>query len=182
MAIIYCSNQPGGTNGYGVGSDASGDPSNKATPYLTANVALDDMGDGDEVIFNDGTYTYTNNNGLKAFAVASSAVSGETAYGTTLIMDGTDANGLRLNSNSTQARSLTIGQINVESAGGKVTPILAQTQATGHAKLTLTSRAKVTAADVVGQSVYPIRLAGGSGDVDLNILADSTSPPKLLVI
>ncbi len=173
MAIIYCSNQPGGTNGYGVGSDASGDPSNKATPYLTANVALDAMGDGDEVIFNDGTYTYDNNNGVRQFAVAASTISGETVYGTTLIMDGTDANGLRLNSNSSQARSLTIGQINIESAGGKTTPILAQTQASGHAKLTLTSSAKVTAADVAGQSVYPIRLAGSSGNVDLNILAGS---------
>jgi len=174
MAIIYCSNQPGGTNGYGVGSDASVDPSNKATPYLTANVALDDMGNNDTVIFNDGDYVYSAGTaaGRLLLGLENSGISCENSYATKLTFSGSDVQGLRLNSNSSQIRTVTLGPINISGSNDKQQLVTLASNGSTHAKMILNSMARfVDLPENIG--LRPITVSGNGANIDVNIMAGS---------
>ncbi len=141
MATRYVSDST--ENGYAIGAD-SGAGTTKAEPWLTANHALDNAADGDTIVFNNGTYAYTNDNGRKIFAHEAITINGETEYGATLVFSGSGSQGLRLNGSDTETRTLTLGKINIETAGDAKTSTVYISGVSSNMMITIDTEAKFT--------------------------------------
>lgn len=108
MTKFYVSNEA--TNGYVIGDD-SNDGLTKNTPWLTANKALTTGLDADnEVMFNDGKYTYSANNGKITSRLTNFQITFENDYVTVIEFEGTSLQGVHLDGSSTEDRELYIGK------------------------------------------------------------------------
>ena len=106
-----------------VGSDAN-DGLSKLTPWLTGNHALETTRgttfDGDTLIFNDGRYTYTENDGRCIYSHVNFELAVENDWATTLFFDGISTQGLRFDGSDTELRGLTVGRFILEGSDNKL--------------------------------------------------------------
>ena len=108
MTKYYVSNEA--TNGYIVGDDTN-DGLTKQTAWLTADKGLvSGLGDGNEVMFNDGTYPYTANAGKITVQFPSFQITFENDYKTIIEFNGTSLQGILFNGSDTEDRELYIGR------------------------------------------------------------------------
>lgn len=130
MTKYYVSNEE--SNGYVIGNDAN-DGLTKQTAWLTANKGLvSGLGDGNEVMFNDGTYQYTANSGKITVQVPSFQITFESDYKTVIEFNGTSLQGVSFNGSSVEKRELYIGRCYFTYIGtGFTYPIFMNQSSTG---------------------------------------------------
>ena len=122
---VYVSNQPAGTYGgttWGTPSDSNDGFSAlfpKETLDAAATIYKSSPHDGFTLYVNDGEYNYTLDNGRWIFTHESSNIQPMNDYATTIVFDGSDSMGIRLNAASDQEWVTTIGNIVLKTSENK---------------------------------------------------------------
>ena len=123
MTTLYVNNASAGTyvdesgtsHTWGQGSDDNAGTS-RAAPLLTANKAFGEYtwNNKNTFVFNEGTYTYTNNSGEWS-VIGQMSLSGSEDYKTRIIFDGSATNGLKLAASVT-GQTYNIGKVELARA------------------------------------------------------------------